>query len=400
MNAATITLVVLSCGQVPTSNFPSPSLSRYESQPAVISEQNGTEPRFNLSDTAPPASYNLPAQLQSPVVRSSQSAATNPSFSPSATQREADRTRAAIDLALEICREATASAGVEGVDVSLLQIMNRLEDSASRQRAVQAYWQLVSALAERNYAHDESRTLSSLPPAATRGDQSLSQAEQSRAAAREAEAELNLLERQEELAEAMALAADQLPRPIDVPFIGVYRTNLETIFASRNVPRRLRQIDRALPRQLEVITRRAESIAAAEQAIGELARSYQQSGNGLASLLVAIQDLSQQRRSLVADVVSYNSDIAEYALAVVGPTTAPETLVGTLILSDPTAQPALLADSRVRPASAEGPAKAAIPAGDDQLAPIAQPPVSLPGGRFEATSESPSILRRVIVDHR
>jgi hypothetical protein len=298
-------------------------------------------------------------------------------------------------LAATILKDVIHRSAIEGKDVALIDILRRTGDSASRGRAVQSYWQLCIAIADRNFAAAEAQYLARLPRPESRLEQVLLQAERTRAAAVQSQAAVTFLKRQEEAASAFSMASEDLPRPSDFPFAGPYRTKLKTIFAGRNTPRRLAQIDRALPHQLDVVERRAEAVAAGEQVLTELTEAYAEGAAGVRYVLDSLQSLSDQRREFLQAVLNYNQQIAEYALAVAGPSVPPQTLLSTLIRIEAASSPTLLADSDVRPASAEEPVEnTARPKGFRELRPRASP-----RGGSEIAPGTRSILRRVTIDH-
>ena len=220
---------------------------------------------------------------------------------------------------------------------------------------MQSYWRLCLAIAERNFARHEARYLADCRVPQSQLDESLLTAEVTQVRARQATAALKVLDLQEELTEAGRLETAGLPPPVDRPFVGPYLTYFETLFADRTAPENLKRIDRRLPHQLEVIQRRAEAVAAGERAASELAAVYKGGAAGVSDVLDSLAQLSRTRRELLADVLSYNEQIAEYSFTVVRPGVRPETLLGTLIRRDVAAPPTLLADSNVRTASAKAP---------------------------------------------
>jgi hypothetical protein len=293
----------------------------------------------------------------------------------------------------------------DGTDVALVDLLRRIGDNGSRQRAVQSYWRLCLAIAEQNFARQEARYLSELARPQSQLEDSLLTAEVTQTRARQATVALKVLELQENLSDAGRLETTGVPRPVDRPFVGPYRTHFKELFANRTAPKHLKRIDRRLPHQLEVIERRADAVAAGESAASQLAQAYESGAAGLSHVLDSLERLSRTRRELLAAVLSYNEQIAEYSFAVVRPGVAPESLLGTLIRREVAAQPTMLADANVRPASAEAPVlEPGEVDGSLPLRPIAD---SQRAGASEAKASDPtgiaprsrSILKRISIDH-
>ncbi|MDA1053408.1 MAG: hypothetical protein O3C40_23415 [Planctomycetota bacterium] len=303
-------------------------------------------------------------------------------------------------LAVMILDGAIEMLGDDGTDVALVDLLRRIGDNGSRQRAVQSYWRLCLAIAEQNFARHEVRYLSELPRPPSQLEESLLTAEVTQARARQATLALQVLELQEQLSDVGRLEMTGQPRPIDRPFVGPYRTHFETLFANRTAPAHLKRIDRRLPYQLDVIERRAEAVAAGERAASQLAQAYENGAAGLSHVLDSLRQLSRTRRDLLADVLSYNEQIAEYSFAVVQPGVPPESLVGTLIRREAAARPTILADANVRPASAEVPVLEAGEVDDSlPLRPTADPQSALPSGPATSRLDTRSILKRITIDH-
>jgi hypothetical protein len=256
------------------------------------------------------------------------------------------------------------------------------------------------ATAEQNFARHEVRYLSELLRPQSQLDESLLTAEVTQARARQATAALKVMELQEQLVDVGRLEITGLPRPVDRPFVGPYATHFETLFADRTAPTHLKRIDRRLPYQLELIERRAEAVAASERAATQRAEAYESGAASLSDVLDSMSQLSRTRRELLAAVLSYNEQIAEYSFAVVRPGVPPESLLGTLIRREVATQPTMLADANVRRASAEAPVlepgevESTIP-----LRPTADPQSSLRSEPAVLAPESRSILKRATIDH-
>lgn len=398
MNTSAITLVCLTLAQqVPPSQFAPVEEASPLGAAAVISDdvptsstgitdspaanryESATEPR---AFSRPSVSISAPARLAAPPA--------------AATEMPAD---GSLETATRILQDAVQAASAEGQAVALVDVLKQAEASV-RKQSVEAYWRLYLDLAEQGFAFEEAQFLSQLPLPRSPADQAAVQACLARAEARQSEATLSVLVAQEQLGELFSVPGDTATIPADVPYVGPYRTNLETIFAGRPVPTRLKQIDRILPQQLDLIQRRAKAVAASERLLAELVDAYSDATASLERVLESLKQLSDERRRFAAAVLAYNQQIADYALAVVSPAVKPETLLGTLIRSD-RAVPTMIAAANVRPASAEQPVL------EDNAARDNRELVPTPQRQEQATPSAPaddrptqSILKRVSVTHQ
>jgi hypothetical protein len=146
-----------------------------------------------------------------------------------------------------------------------------------------------------------------------------------------------------------------LPWPSDMPLISPYRTHFDVFYSQRPAPLTIRQIHQSLPHKLLLIEKRVAAVAATESAREATLESYKGGATSLTLLLQTVERTEQARRAFVAAVVDYNGRIAEYSLATVGPSLAPETLVSTLIRTAPTGSSLVSLPRDVRAASTAAP---------------------------------------------
>ena len=407
MNTFLLSVAYLTIAQIQPSQF-DPGRPVSPAPPAPIDVEPSSAERggsFRFSDQAPdrPTTQETEAPAQ---LRPSQNWVAPQESRPVAMRARAEAPVVPIHsanseaLAAMILDGAIAMGIDEGTDIALVDLLRRIGDNASRQRAVQRYWQLALQIAEQNFAKHEARYLSELARPQSQIEESLLTVEVTQARARQATTALKVLELQESLSDIGRLDSTELPRPVDHPFVGPYRTHLETLFANHPAPTPLKRIDRRLPYQLDVIERRAEAVAAGERAASELAEAYETGTAGMSHVLDSLTQLSRTRRDLLSAVLSYNEQIAEYSFAVVGPGIPPESLLGTLIRREVAALPTMLADANVRPASAEVPIRESGEAdGSLPLRPTADPQGAARPEGSVITPGLRSILKRVTIDH-
>ena len=80
---------------------------------------------------------------------------------------------------------------------------------------------------------------------------------------------------------------------------------------------------------------RNDAVEAARLAYEAASDAYQTGGVGVSTVLDSLDLWSQQQRAFLAAVCDYNHDIADYALAVVGPVASGPSVVGMLIMPSP-----------------------------------------------------------------
>ncbi|MBI2480259.1 MAG: hypothetical protein HYV60_16985 [Planctomycetia bacterium] len=413
MNTFVLSVAYLAVAQLPPAQF-SPGQTVSPVPPSQIiaepsSESRGGTSRFSdqqpdvpaaqspepPSQLRPARNWSLPQEPQ-PVTPPAQSATFAQGESPVVPIHSTDLEA----LAAMILDGAIDMHTDEGTDIALVDLLRRVGDNSARQQAVQSYWRLCVAMAELNFARHEVRYLSELLRPQSQLEESLLTAEVTQARARQATAGLKVLELQEQLVDAGRLELTERPRPVDRPFVGPYATHFETLFADRTAPTHLKRIDGRLPHQLEVIERRAEAVAAGERAASQLAEAYENGAASLNHVLDSLAQLSRTRSELLAAVLSYNEQIAEYSFAVVRPGVPTESLLGTLIRREVAAQPTMLADSRVRRASAEAPVRESGEVdGSLPLRPTADPQDSPRSEPSALAPDSHSILKRATIDH-
>ena len=148
------------------------------------------------------------------------------------------------------------------------------------------------------------------------------------------EAELRLTAAQTELMETAGIAADgSRPLAADLPHVGVYNTSLEKVYARRVPPARAYLLQKTLPLRREVVTTRAQTVWAAQDAYEAAFDAYRKRQLPLDDVLLAVDSLRTRRAQFLTAVRRYNDEIAEYALTSAPEGTSRETLVGMLIKS-------------------------------------------------------------------
>lgn len=320
-----------------------------------------------LKTTPPAATPSVLERSNPPELRSSETPSERPAGQVLHSQ---------VDAKTVLHRALERPADQATVSERRMRLREALERSTLRSEqiaVVKSYWRLAVAEADFNHADDELSLLFSLPePGAAHEKKQLTAAVQV-AKARRAEAQLALLIAQHELTATSKSPSDSvLPLAGDAPLVGPYKTRIDQMFSGRTAPHEIRRLDQSLPLYHDLLDARAGSVAAAEDALIELADAYPR-GFSYGEIIDAFLELRDQRIAFLVAVRDYNNAIADYSLNTIGSGLSLDAIVATLI--EIQAAPSVLISSGVRPASGQQPIRTAgqpTPA-TRSLVPVAQP---------------------------
>lgn len=336
-----------------TPNFTAPSAaevaqSASESSPArSVAEPTASvmipsaAPRSETT-SQPTLHPTAPVQLIAPPDESAQatSSISDPQVTPAdsrppATDSSDDTEQlAAAHAAADLFNQSlvtSANVKLTGKWVSLASIMNGLSES-QRLAAVNAYWQLSSAVSNLIWQTDELDRLDKAAPARVLIDNPMISTARAMATARIDEAQLKVSKSQQTLARILGASESSTAiLPSDRPLVGPYHTQFQAIFANRQAPARAREIDTALPILLRIINDHAAAVRSAMDAVHWAEETRARGETDVRTVLACQEDLRRQRRDFLAAVLNYNLEIAEYASAVAAPGTPDEKFVSMLI---------------------------------------------------------------------
>ncbi len=290
-----------------------------------------------------------------------------PAPPPNASERGKNQAQEMVAEALQV----PPGGILAGQPWPLAQALAASTDKKQQLLVIHSYWQLAEAVAKYHFAFEQAKQFEQLRgrPA----DETALRAAQASAAATLRESELAVLSAQNDLAALVGLSADlPLPFPGDKPHVGGYRTNYQGLFGVRSPPPIARVIDRTLPIRFTAIKERAAAVQAAGDAYLAAADSYQANQADFAAVISSGGQLLHERRAFIETVCRYNHDIAEYAVAVLGPNVSVQQLVGALIETGRGA---------IEPRSADKP-------GDVRPAEFLQP--MTPSGRLPSVQQLPA----------
>jgi hypothetical protein len=227
---------------------------------------------------------------------------------------------------------------VKGEPITLANALAKRSDRASRLEIAHAYWKLATAMAVMEFSNVEARDIAE--PAIINvarqfaNEIHLRMFESARYAA---EARFNesiaaVVSAQHDLAEAMGLASgESLPLATDAPFLGIYATRFDELFATRPAPVQIRAIHATLPTLHRTLVLRGRAILEATAALGRAKEAFLERQLGIDTYLAAFQHASAQRQAFLAVARGYNDDIADYAINVARDGTGPVELTSMLI---------------------------------------------------------------------
>lgn len=332
-------------GYAPTPPSYAPSGGGYATPPSYATPSNTGAP--STATGAP--SYATPAggYPQNP------SAAATPAYAPKSTDAPigtATATAATAPLANEdksgagdLVRESLVlpkSLALPGKVTALEELFNTVGDRRRQIDAVRSYWKLTADVADYHFAWQQTQFLKLLgetvdvvekgPDLQRAKTENASRFAESQA--RQREAEMKLAATQLDLAERASLpATNRQPLPRDLPHVGVYNTSFEKVYAHRTPPARAYLLNRTLPLWRDIISMRAETVWASQDAYDAAFDAYRKGQLEVDDVFLAIEELRDRRSEFIAAVRRYNEEIAEYALTSAPDGTSRETLVGMLI---------------------------------------------------------------------
>ncbi len=190
-------------------------------------------------------------------------------------------------------------SAITGRTVTLAEALGRGSNHTQKFEIAELYWRLALAVANFNWAVDESKQLEALPAGQGAVDGPLLTTARAAAQARLLEAQALAVAAQQELADAIGQPTQNLPMTVEQPLVGPYRTLFDRLFAARSPPPRTRGIDRTLPLKRQAIDVRTAAVQAAASAVRAAEDAHAQGNADVLAVLAAHQDLARQRREFL-----------------------------------------------------------------------------------------------------
>lgn len=216
--------------------------------------------------------------------------------------------------------------------LTLLEALQRAGDPARRLWIVQAYWKTAIAFATVRSCSEAGRRVDLVAPGADPHDRAVLDVAVAATRADLAEAIAVLGTTQQELADLARLpAAEPPPWPVDRPLATSYQTHFDTIFAQRIATGRVRAIARTLPARHEALEARAQAVRAALEMAVLAETDHAKGVRPIEAVVAAHATLIAQEREFLRAARAYNTDIAEYGMAVADLAVPDDVFVAMLI---------------------------------------------------------------------
>ncbi len=223
-----------------------------------------------------------------------------------------------------------ASSVGSGSSVRLREALARIADRSRQESIVKAFWETLAAGMRLGASVQCLKRLKDAPiPQEYAGLEAAFEAR-----LRSLAAEQGVVFRSGQHRLAMLLgsqATGGLPLPADMFVLTEYRTYFEEVYASRDLPLRLRLLGLTLPLRFREVQLAARSLEAAEDWWDAVRAGLAEGRVSGAMLFRALEELQRQEQALIESVCRYNQEIAEYALGVAEAGLAADTLAWMLI---------------------------------------------------------------------
>ena len=234
---------------------------------------------------------------------------------------------------------------ITGQPLTVCEMLEPVSSPQTRCQLLHAYWSLSGELAKYKLAIAKQNQLSQWAGkyGATGAKSTVFQAAEKQAVAQRNSIELRVILKQTEFAallrqtgyyrpivQANQSAAEQLPIPCDLPFIGVYQTHVNQLVQYRPASN-LVLLDKAIALRRQIFEAKCEEF----NAMDELFSAIQNSETSVESLIQANNEYYATYAECIDAIVAYNETIAEYVALTVGPEISGRRLLMTLLRLNP-----------------------------------------------------------------
>ncbi|MEM7455195.1 MAG: hypothetical protein AAF456_12670 [Planctomycetota bacterium] len=345
-DTTTLPPISLSDAQMPRGPEPSNSARRYEASayqnsPAQYQPLNNTPVvqsggigYQDDSGRVQPAAYQQSGlTMQAPRGQTAQA--------PIQTGRGNTQPATSSELQLELARSILDTFSIDAVTEPLpgrpVQLVDFLQVTPlqQRQQMINQYWETYYDWANFRNATEYLRALQTIQAPQDQSQRVLLNAARSNAGNEVLESEIQLVKSQSILQEfltpgAPASSGSILPLPSDTPLIQRFETHYEWYSSRGRVPQRLLGFDLVLPKALQLISDRAETVRTARAAWNQSKTAR----GGVPQMLEAARLWKETQQELIKSVVSYNRALADYSLAI-SPINSSSDQVIAMLISKP-----------------------------------------------------------------
>jgi hypothetical protein len=201
-----------------------------------------------------------------------------------------------------------------GQELAVADIVKRNQARDQQITAMRKYWKLAMAMLDYRFAVHEFDTLQTGVNTVDINIRPLYIAAYEAAQARVLETKSLMLAAQLDLQVQLNLKA--LPVPVDIPWVGTYRTDFQLVsksFANSNQYSRLESIDKTINLWRDAVNLRAE---VAYNSGDNLSTCIQSQRADAQQVVLAYEQLVKHRRAFIAAVLEFNYDIVDYVFTV------------------------------------------------------------------------------------
>ena len=220
-----------------------------------------------------------------------------------------------------------------GQPVKLLEMLNQPIATDQRRPMIHQFWDTYFDWASLVNSQQYLSLLESIPGSSGSADQALLEIAKMDAKNEVLASEIELVKSQSKLGQFMPNRPSTLPPPIpnDLPLIQKYNTQYERYKQFQMMPTNLLGIDKMLPKTLELIASRAETVQMAQSANQKVINGVRNGRSSVADALGAAKSWRAAEQNLLVAVMDYNHAICDYSLTVSRGYQSPQQVVGMLI---------------------------------------------------------------------
>ena len=222
---------------------------------------------------------------------------------------------------------------LNGQPVKLFEMLNQPISTDQRRPMIHQFWDTYFDWASLVNSRQYQRLLDDIPGGSGGTDQALLETAKMDARNEVLASEIQLVKSQSKLTQFMPNRPSTLPPPIpnDLPLIQKYKTQYERYKQFQLMPANLLGIDKMLPKTLELISNRADTVQLAQSTNQKVVAGIRNRQSSVADALTAAKSWRAAEQSLLVAVMDYNHAICDYSMTVSGGYQSPQQVVGMLI---------------------------------------------------------------------
>ena len=222
---------------------------------------------------------------------------------------------------------------LSGQPVKLFEMLNQPISTEQRRPMIHQFWDTYFDWASLVNSQQYLRLLDDIPGSSGAADQALLEMAKMDAKNEVLASEIELVKSQSKLAQFMPNRPSTLPPPIpnDLPLIQKYNTQYERYKQFQLMPANLLGIDKMLPKTLELIANRADTVQMAQSTNQKVVAGVRSRQSSVADALSAAKSWRSAEQNLLVAVMDYNHAICDYSLTVSRGYQTPQQVVGMLI---------------------------------------------------------------------